>query len=181
MPTTPCSPLPYGAGPRALIDTPLGFLTNPVFLSHAKSSVTPAGYDLVYANGHSSSISPAYLGYAQLPVYDVQACSRRCDNTASCKAFNIFFERTPTLNVGETCRNSLSSTTIKCALWGEELRGEGKNTGYRVWDFQVVVAGSNAYNKNGEAVRGMGVPRLESAGMRALVVGVLAVGVISMM
>jgi hypothetical protein len=187
MPNTPCSPLPYGHGPKPQIDTPLGFLTAPIFLSYAKSSSTPPGYDLVYSNAHSSSTSTSYLGYTELPIYSPQTCSRRCDATTGCKAFNIFFERTPTLKVGEQCRNSLSSTTIKCALWGEELgEGDGKNKGYRTWDFQVVVAGSNAYNKNGEAVpvRSEGVPsvpRLEGIGMRAVVVGMLAAGVVSMM
>jgi hypothetical protein len=188
-PIKPCAALPYGYGPRALLDTPLGFLTAPIFRSYAKSSTTPRGYDLVYANSHSASTSAVYLRYDELAVYNVHTCARRCDATRGCKAFNIFFERTPTLNVGPQCKNSLSSTTIKCALWGSELvGGERENTGYMLYDFQVVVAGSNAYNKNGEVVRTSlvsdGVPsvsRLDGKGMCAVVALLVAVCLMSLL
>jgi hypothetical protein len=143
-----CEPLPYGHGPRTRIDTPLGFLTNNAFLSYAKTALTPRGYVRVYTNEHGSSVSDSYLRYDELNDYDSLDCARRCDETKGCKAFNIFFERTPALNVGPQCKTSLSSTTIKCALWGKELKGsDAKNVGYKRWDFWVVVAGSNAYNK----------------------------------
>jgi hypothetical protein len=149
-----CEPLPYGHGPRATIDTPLGFLNNTEFMSYAKTALTPTGYSLVYSNEHGSSVSDSYLRYDELSMYSVHECSRRCNDTRDCRAFNIFFERTPALNIGPECKNSLSSTTVKCALWGDELNKKGaQNVGYARWDFQVVVAGSNAYNKVEGAVR----------------------------
>jgi hypothetical protein len=64
-----------------------------------------------------------------------------------CQGFNIYFERSPAIQLGPKCRKSASRTIIKCALWGEPLRIEGaKNIGYREWDFDVVIAGSNGYN-----------------------------------
>lgn len=39
-------------------------------------------------------------------------------------------------------------TVIKCAFWGEKLLAANvKNWGYRDWNFEVVMAGSNGYNK----------------------------------
>jgi hypothetical protein len=143
-----CEPLPYGHGPRAIVDTPLGFLNNTEFMSYAKTALAPSGYSLVYSNEHGSSVSDRYLRYDELDVYDVRECAQRCNDTRECRAFNIFFERSPALNIGPKCKNSLSSTTIKCALWGNELDAkDAQNVGYARWDFQVVVAGSNAYNR----------------------------------
>jgi hypothetical protein len=83
----------------------------------------------------------------------------------------------------------LSSTTIKCALWGSKLvGGERENTGYMLYDFQVVVAGSNAYNKNGEVVRTSlvsdgvpSVPRLDGKGMYAVMAVLVAVCLMSVL
>ncbi|EUC49470.1 hypothetical protein COCMIDRAFT_84457 [Bipolaris oryzae ATCC 44560] len=64
-----------------------------------------------------------------------------------CQGFNTYFERAPAIRLGPECRESTSRTVIKCALWGEPLRIEGaKNIGYREWDFDVVIAGSNGYS-----------------------------------
>lgn len=64
-----------------------------------------------------------------------------------CQGFNTYFERAPAIRLGPGCRESASRTIIKCALWGESLRIEGaKNIGYREWDFDVVIAGSNGYS-----------------------------------
>lgn len=64
-----------------------------------------------------------------------------------CQGFNTYFERAPAVRLGPECRESTSRTVIKCALWGEPLRIEGaKNIGYREWEFDVVIAGSNGYS-----------------------------------
>ena len=64
-----------------------------------------------------------------------------------CQSFNVYFERSPAIQLGPECRDSTSRTIIKCALWGEPLRIEGAtNVGYKEWDFDVAIAGSNGYN-----------------------------------
>lgn len=64
-----------------------------------------------------------------------------------CQGFNVYFERSPAIHLGPECRESESRTIIKCALWAEPLRIEGaKNIGYREWDFDVAIAGSNGYH-----------------------------------
>ncbi|KAG9187280.1 hypothetical protein G6011_05151 [Alternaria panax] len=64
-----------------------------------------------------------------------------------CNSFNIYFERSPAINLGSECKIAESRTLIKCALWGEkDMQEEGvTNIGYQEWDFQVVIAGSNGY------------------------------------
>lgn len=64
-----------------------------------------------------------------------------------CKGFNVYFERSPTIHLGPKCRDAPSRTIIKCALWGEPLHIEkATNTGYKEWDFDVAIAGSNGYH-----------------------------------
>jgi hypothetical protein len=72
-----------------------------------------------------------------------------------CNGFNIYFERSPTIHLGPKCKDAPSRTIIKCALWGEGVRKEGAtNTGYREWDFELGVAGSNGYRLGKEDEKG---------------------------
>jgi hypothetical protein len=147
-----CDPVPYGHGPRPTDDTMLAFLQNPDFSIMALNSPAPDGYTSVYTNEHASSVSAKYLRYDEVNDYSASNCSRQCDRTTGCQAFNIYFERTPTLNLGSECKTSLSSTMIKCVLWGDSLqKSDATNRGYLRWDFGVVIAGSNAYNKGEKA------------------------------
>ncbi|KNG44335.1 hypothetical protein TW65_08686 [Stemphylium lycopersici] len=69
------------------------------------------------------------------------------DEKQICQGFNIYFERSPSIHLGPRCHDATSRTVIKCALWGEALPVMGAtNTGYREWDFDVVIAGSNGYH-----------------------------------
>jgi hypothetical protein len=150
-----CSPIGYGHGLRPTDDTTLAFLQDPNFSISALDAPVPSGYTLAYANERASSVSDKYIMYSELQDYGTTNCSKQCDRTAGCEAFNIFFERTPTLNLGPECKTSLSSTVIKCVLWGSRLDGlDATNRGYTQWDFDVVIAGSNAYNKGTEGTKG---------------------------
>ncbi|OAL04948.1 hypothetical protein IQ06DRAFT_102772 [Phaeosphaeriaceae sp. SRC1lsM3a] len=145
-----CKPLPHGHGPQPSDDSPIGFLNFPEFSNLARNVTTPSNYSKIYEDEHASTAADGYLGYDALEAYSTTECAGRCDSTDGCEAFNIFFERTPTLNVGPACNNSESSTTIKCAFWGTQLEAsDATNRGYERWEFGVVVAGSNAYNRNG--------------------------------
>jgi hypothetical protein len=146
-----CDPVPYGHGPRPTDDTMLSFLQNPDFSIIALNSPAPDGYTSVYTNEHASSVSVKYIRYNEVDDYSAANCSKQCDRTTGCQAFNIYFERTPTLNLGPKCKTSLSSTMIKCVLWGDSLdKSDATNRGYLRWNFGVVIAGSNAYNKGGK-------------------------------
>lgn len=61
---------------------------------------------------------------------------------------NLVFERDPTLVPDtEDCPNPPSQTLIKCSLFGGLLdASSATNSGQWQADFQVVIAGSNAYN-----------------------------------
>jgi hypothetical protein len=129
---------------------------------------------LAFADLHASISSLKYLEHTEVDTYDTGNCSRMCDRITGCQSFNIYFERKPLLALGPGCRISEASATIKCAFWGGMLNGdkEAKNTGYKLWDFEVAMAGSNGYNK-GEGVKGAAYA-LQVSSLILLVCGVLA-------
>ncbi|KAL8963572.1 MAG: hypothetical protein Q9183_004995, partial [Haloplaca sp. 2 TL-2023] len=91
----------------------------------------------------------SYMGMTTLKTYDTIKCQQLCDQANLCTAFNIYFERDPTLAPGADCPNPSSFTNIKCTLWGSGVTKEAaKNKGQYRREFQVVIAGSNGYTKN---------------------------------
>jgi hypothetical protein len=148
-----CEPLPYGLGFRPVVDTPDGFLNDAVFSAIARGAPTPLHYIRVYVNEHGATQFGRFLAYHELAMYNTNDCARRCDETEGCDAFNIYLERTPTLDPGPDCENSFSSTTIKCNLWGNQLNASDERTEpYIRWAFVVEVAASNAYNRDGSGL-----------------------------
>jgi hypothetical protein len=99
-----CDPLPFGHGPRPTTDSVLAFLQNPDFSIIARNSAAPGYYTSVYSNKYASSVSERYLRYDEMEVYSASNCSKQCDQTEGCQAFNIYFERIPTLNLGPKCK-----------------------------------------------------------------------------
>lgn len=100
-----------------------------------------------------------------------------------CQGFNVYFERSPAIWLGPECREAESRTIIKCALWGEPLRIEGAtNIGYREWDFDVAIAGSNGYNLEKYAeVEDMAPGRkLSKTAVVALFVGQLVLAIMAL-
>ncbi|KAL1801024.1 hypothetical protein ACET3X_001366 [Alternaria dauci] len=89
----------------------------------------------------STTLFPDESGSSTIPT------STPTPRAQMCNSFNIYFERSPSINLGERCQDADSRTIIKCALWGEgNMRKDGAtNTGYKNWDFEVVIAGSNGY------------------------------------
>ncbi|KAL9012328.1 MAG: hypothetical protein Q9173_002899 [Seirophora scorigena] len=65
------------------------------------------------------------------------------------QAFNMYIERDPSLNPNaEDCPNPPSTTNFKCTLWGAPVVAEqATNKGQWRNSFQVVITGSNGYNK----------------------------------
>jgi hypothetical protein len=105
-------------------------------------------YKIAFTDLNDSIQGTKYLGYQYLQTYSTIQCQQFCDATDGCKAFIIYFERDPTVNPAAACANPSSLTNIKCALWGQKIDDSlANNTGQYRKDFQVVIAGSNGYNK----------------------------------
>ncbi|KAJ2998881.1 hypothetical protein NUW58_g185 [Xylaria curta] len=142
-----CQAQSLGDGPRPEIDTAAAFLAYPAFSEAAESAVTPDGYASNYRNLNASSNAYGYLGFTTLKTYDTQSCANRCTNINGCRSFNIFFERNPAFEPATSCPDSQSTTFIKCVFWGGPASVyNAKNTGFRYYDFEFVIAGSNAYD-----------------------------------
>jgi len=147
-----CDPQPLGSGPTADPDTAQGFLDFPAFHSAANGASTPDGYELSFQNLNGSvEANGKIMGWSTLGSYDVPTCAGNCNSVDGCRAFNIYFERDPSVDPGPGCTNPASTTVIKCILWGNAVSSSlATNTGqWRGSDFQVVIAGSNGYTKYG--------------------------------
>jgi len=120
----------------------------------------PAGYSTVFYNHNASNNAPyGYMTYEQLPKgYDQDHCASQCNLIPGCESFNIYFERDPVQDPTDACPNpqsnwygvgALGFTNVKCAYYSSILSvASATNTGQWRDQFQVAIAGSNAYVKN---------------------------------
>jgi hypothetical protein len=132
-----CSPRPPGHGPMPRVDSASSFRNYPEFSVYAASAPLPENYTKVYADKLATNTGGKYMGYQMLKTYSTRDCANTCDQQPGCRAFNIFFERTPAVNIGRNCTNPPSSTTIKCALWDWRLSpADATNSGSKLWDFE---------------------------------------------
>ncbi|CAO2652536.1 Nn.00g008190.m01.CDS01 [Neocucurbitaria sp. VM-36] len=146
--STDCTPRPIGKGPVPIPDQTWAFLNFPAFEDMSLHAPTPTNWTRAFVAEKGSSLAVTYIGYSELEWYDTNNCSAQCDKVDRCKAFNIYFERTPTLHLAYECQDAPSSTVIKCVFWGEKLYDtDVRNWGRRDWKFDVVLAGSNGYNR----------------------------------
>ena len=148
-PDDPCAPQPAGAGTPPKDDTPEGFLNNPEYKKLAVGAKTPTGYQQSFVNLQGATTGGGYISYKTLDSYDVNACSKFCDDTETCTGFNIYIERDPKWNPHQcSCSNPPSIINYKCSIWGQKVTKEtATNTGEGRDDFKVVITGSNGYNK----------------------------------
>jgi hypothetical protein len=88
------------------------------------------------------------MGYTNLNKYDTNQCASLCTQQTGCVAFNLYFERDPTLDPNaDSCPNPPSLTNIKCVFWGVPVSSATATNGGQYRDsFHVVIAGSNGYN-----------------------------------
>ena len=114
----------------------------------ANTAATPQGYTLSFSNLKGSSNANSYMGLYTLQSYDTIKCQEYCDAADLCTAFNIYFERDPTVNPADACSNPPAFTNVKCTLWGSGVTTESANNLGQYRDqFHVVIAGSNGYTK----------------------------------
>lgn len=111
----------------------------------AAQADTPKDYTQVFQNQDGSANGDKYITYFNFQSYDINACATKCDQTSGCAAFNLYFERNPTVSTDPLCcPNPPSMTNIKCALWGSTLdKKSASNKGQYRNSFEVVMGGSN--------------------------------------
>jgi hypothetical protein len=162
-PEDPCAPQPGGLGPRVVPDTVSAFQQYQPFQSMSLNNTYVPGYTSIYTNLTAAANGLTnYLGMYYLPTYSPSSCAAKCNELSTCNSFNIYVERDPSVNPtkndstaptvwGYWCPNPPSITNYVCALWGAGIyNSSATNHGqYRGGDFQVVIAGSNAFVKNG--------------------------------
>lgn len=132
-------------------DTPTGFLVDKLLGGTASSINPPAGYTKSFLNAFGSVNADGYIGYYQLPSFSVKDCAAICTDVGdSCQAFNIYYERNPTVDPDiKSCPNPKSATSVRCALWGSKINAtQAVNIGQWRANFMTVVSGSNGYWKN---------------------------------
>ena len=130
-------------------DTDSAFLANPTQTDAAKAASTPTGYTQSFSNLQGSSNAYGYMGYSLLTSYDTATCATRCNKIKGCSAFNVYYERDPSIDPTTTCTNPSSVTVIKCVYWGGALDAStAVNMGQYRRDFHVVISGSNGYTSN---------------------------------
>ncbi|KAF2680763.1 hypothetical protein K458DRAFT_310695 [Lentithecium fluviatile CBS 122367] len=164
-PLDPCAPQPAAYGPPTTPDTVEAFQKNPVYSKMALEAKTPTGYVQTFKNLSASVQSNSYLAYKILESYDVAGCAKYCDETDLCYGFNVFIERDPAWNPDQcSCTNPASIAQYKCSIFGSSVeKSAATNIGQWRDDFQVVIVGSNGYEKGIDAspptVPGYGNPQ----------------------
>jgi hypothetical protein len=164
-PEDACAPQPGGYGPHVEPDTVEAFYAYAPFhaLAAAAPSVVPSSdrtqYTEVFKDLNAAVSANSYLGLYTLTSYNAQECAAKCDTTALCTSFNLYIERDPSLapanndNTTATpwttyCPNPPSITNYKCTLWGSSITAAlATNRGETREDFQVVITGSNGWDK----------------------------------
>ncbi|KAH7047503.1 hypothetical protein B0J12DRAFT_124638 [Macrophomina phaseolina] len=125
------------------------FKADPTISSIASQATAPAGYFENFKNLPAANSAYGYLGYTVVEEYDTAACAVKCTEKEGCLAFNIFFERDPSVEPGTGCENPDPLVVIKCSFWGSALdKTTATNDGQWRAGFQVAIAGSNAYTSD---------------------------------
>ncbi|KAF6806031.1 hypothetical protein CSOJ01_09097 [Colletotrichum sojae] len=142
----PCAPQPTGSGPAVSPDTAAAFRSSADLAAAANNAATPAGYFNTFKNLQASNNAYGYMGYTTLGSYDTKLCASKCDAINGCVAFNIYFERDPTVEPADSCSNPASTNVIKCVFWGGPVyESSATNRGQWRNKFEVAIAGSNGY------------------------------------
>ncbi|KAF2752868.1 hypothetical protein EJ05DRAFT_235574 [Pseudovirgaria hyperparasitica] len=147
-----CARQPLGAGPVPSPDTASAFLSWTSLSNAASAAIAPAGYVVDSTNQASTLNGTGFLGTTELAAYRPKLCALSCDNTPRCGAFELYFERSPILAPGLSCKDPPSSTLIRCSLWDwKAVNQKSRNVGQWREHFQVVIAGANRYVKSKRA------------------------------
>ena len=84
--------------------------------------------------------------YYLLDSYETGACAAKCNNALGCQAFNIYFERSPSIVPASSCPNPPGTANIFCVLWGGPIsQDNARNDGQWRDQYHVVISASNGY------------------------------------
>jgi hypothetical protein len=147
-----CDPLPTLPNTYEInLANAQAFRSDPAAASVANNAnPAPTGYYQTFKNlqGASNAMNP--LGSIVVNTtkgYDTNFCSSKCNAQPGCLAFNIFFERSPTLTPGRNFPKPPAFANIKCSLWGAAIDSKtATNRGSKTNQFNSAVAGSNGYS-----------------------------------
>ncbi|KAI5272126.1 hypothetical protein E4T47_04512 [Aureobasidium subglaciale] len=144
-----CVPQPTGINYAVQPDTAAGWVADTHFpsVASAASAAVPAGYVSSFVGLTASNSADGYAGFTLMDSYDVAGCAAKCNAISSCKSFNIYFERDPSVNPDDTtCSDPASYVQVKCVYWqGAVTTDNANNFGQWRNQFQVLIAGSNGY------------------------------------
>ncbi|KAG9675574.1 hypothetical protein KCU99_g4532, partial [Aureobasidium melanogenum] len=130
-------------------DSASAFRADPRWASMASNAPVPTGFVQTQTNANGANSAYGYLGYHNLDSYDTSSCANFCTDTLGCMAFNVYIQRDASLEPAAACPSPSSVIYARCALWGSPLSSDSAtNTGSMREQFEVVVAGSNAYQNN---------------------------------
>ncbi|GAB7358345.1 hypothetical protein MBLNU230_g2416t1 [Neophaeotheca triangularis] len=135
-------------------NTPTAFSNFPLYSSLANDAPTPEGYERVFSNLAASNSAPEYLTSTAPSSYDPALCAAVCDSISACQSFNIYFQRSPSVEPGfSQCQNPAAVSRVYCAYWGSEISAASADNagGFRA-DFRVLIAGANGYVRSEEVV-----------------------------
>ncbi|KAF4554306.1 Hypothetical protein D9617_4g000590 [Elsinoe fawcettii] len=126
-----------------------GFITDSYMTGLGRGQINyPPGYTLAFSDQYATPNGNSYITYYQLSSMNATACAAWCDSTANCKAFNVYFERTPSVFPGPGCANPTAASSVRCALWSSALNTtQLTNIGQWRQDFMVVMQASLGFNK----------------------------------
>lgn len=147
IPANVCVQQPAGASGMPSDLSAGNFVTDSFYSDASINAQNPAGWVQFFRNINASSSASGYKGYTLLPSYDVQKCADKCSAISGCNAFNIYFERDPSLAPNKDyCPDPDAVVSVKCVFWGGAVtRLNANNFGQYRASFQVLIAGSNGY------------------------------------
>jgi len=145
-----CAPAPNLYNYVPTDNSPTGFIVDPNLATVSRNALSyPAGYTNSFTNAYGSLFANNYMDAFDLSSYNASACAAYCNSEPGCVAFNLYFERQPSVWPADQCSNPSAMTGIRCALWGSQINAaQAQNVGQWRTNFMVVIQGSNGYNKN---------------------------------
>ncbi|KAF2031144.1 hypothetical protein EK21DRAFT_111184 [Setomelanomma holmii] len=153
----PCAPLRDSSNvlvPNP-VNSPEAFASFSWYGTTATFASKPSGFETIFTNYTAAVLSYKYQHFVDLDAYNPDACAATCNVTPGCDAFNIYFMRHPSVEPAVACPNPKANTVVRCGLYSQpvlaseaqivnQTRGPADASGKA---FQIVIAGSNAYNR----------------------------------
>ncbi|KAI4732541.1 hypothetical protein E4T50_16889 [Aureobasidium sp. EXF-12298] len=101
----------------------------------------PNGYTPAFISYQGATQSRGYMTYKTMSSYNPGLCTAACDATPNCVFANIYYEKDPD-------KNNNPVDVIKCSLYSmSQTNATATNKGQYRGSFQILVTGSNGYNK----------------------------------